>query len=355
MLFDLVNILQQKRRLLFIALFAILSLWAVAICNQVLQAHRSEITSRIQRHESAQTLLTYQSEVLDGNVTANISHSLDSFEISFLRTTVSATDAITKAEHVAKGAARATMHAVATAVSALIRFVGTVFITIVRIVGKVLVLLWRVVTFPFVMTGKSVGFVSRAASGAANGGFASVIQPPNDMDVPVITPEQAHQVTIIQENTVAVEPVKPAGSGGACDNGAGNGGYPKEWCDARMDTIRTVAYSNDRINRQCTSYAYWYFTAIEGHADFRVTGNANRWAKTSNYPVHATPAVGAIAVETRGYYGHVAIVQALPGQLHDGKLVPEGYILVSEMNYDWQGHFRYSYSPLGKFSAYIYP
>lgn len=191
--------------------------------------------------------------------------------------------------------------------------------------------------------------------GATNDKLAAVIHPQNSKDVPVITPEQAHQVTLIQEDTVAVTPVKPTGSGGLCDSGAGNGGYPMEWCDARMDSIATVFYSSDRINRECTSYAYWYFTTIGGHSDFHVSGNANRWARTSNYPTHTTPAVGAIVVETAGYYGHVAIVQALPGAVYDGKAVPEGYVLVSEMNYDWQGHFRYSYSPLSKFTAYIYP
>jgi surface antigen len=66
------------------------------------------------------------------------------------------------------------------------------------------------------------------------------------------------------------------------------------------------------------------------------------------------PAIGAIAVETGGYYGHVSIVQALPGQSFAGHKVPAGYILVSEMNYDWSGHFRYSYVPIGKFDTYIY-
>lgn len=355
MLFDMVDILQQKRRLLFFALFTILSLWALLICNQALQAQRSDITSRIERHEKAQSLLTYQSEVFDGNITANISHRLDSLEIGFLRATVTATDNITKTEQATQRGIKATLRAIVAVIGAALRLLGTVAITILRIIGNILVFIWRVITFPFVLLGRGIGLVSSTASGAASGSFASVIRPQNDMDVPVITPEQAQQVTIIQEDTVTVEPMKPAGSGGACDNGAGNGGYPMEWCDARMDTIRTVSYSSDRINRQCTSYAYWYFTAIEGHSDFRVTGNANRWAKTSNYPTHTTPAVGAIAVGTRGYYGHVAIVQALPGQLYDGKIVPDGYVLVSEMNYDWQGHFRYSYSPLGKFSAYIYP
>jgi surface antigen len=122
-----------------------------------------------------------------------------------------------------------------------------------------------------------------------------------------------------------------------------------------MDSLPTISYSADPINRECTSYAYWYFTAVEGHTGFRVSGNAKYWATSSNYPTHAAPADGAIAVETVGAYGHVAIVQALPGQEYAGRVVPAGYVLVSEMNYDWQGHFRYSYSPLSKFTAYIYP
>lgn len=126
------------------------------------------------------------------------------------------------------------------------------------------------------------------------------------------------------------------------------------WCDAYMDTIATIPYSSDTINRECTSYAYWYFTQMEGFTDFRAYGNANQWASTSNYPVHSSPVRGAIAVETTGYYGHVAIVQALPGDTYWGGTVPGGYILVSEMNYDWNGHFRYSFSPLSKFSDYIY-
>lgn len=355
MLFDVVDTLQQKRRPLFIAVFAILCFWGFLACNQVLQTHRSDMTVRIRQQEHIQTQLAYRSEAINGDITASVSHTLDSLEINLLRTTITATDNITKAEQTARAGIAAAFRAIVTAIGTSVRFIGMVFMTTLHLVKNACMFAWRAITHPFIMVGKGVHLASQSISGVTSGGFASVIQPPNKMDVPVITPEQAHQVSIIQEDTLAVEPVKPVGSGGACDNGAGNGGYPMEWCDARMDTIRTVAYSNDRINRQCTSYAYWYFTTIEGHSDFRVSGNANRWARTSNYPTHTTPAVGAIAVETRGYYGHVAIVQALPGQTHDGKVVPEGYILVSEMNYDWQGHFRYSYSPISKFSAYIYP
>lgn len=183
----------------------------------------------------------------------------------------------------------------------------------------------------------------------------NTIRPADGMSVPTIIQMRAQQAQIIQTGTQEVTVAATAnGSGGACDVGAGNGAYPLSWCNAPMDTIATVPFSSDHINRECTSYAYWYFSNVEGHSDLRVHGNAKYWAATSNYPLHAEPIVGAMAVETAGAYGHVAIVQALPGQQFEGQVVPAGYILVSEMNYDWAGHFRYSYSPLGKFQAFIY-
>jgi surface antigen len=158
---------------------------------------------------------------------------------------------------------------------------------------------------------------------------------------------QAQQAAIIQAGTQTL------GSGGngssTCNNGNGSGGYP--WCNDPLD-YPTVA--GGFPNRECTAYAYWYFTAVEGHSDFQVTGNANQWLNYSSYPTHSAPQVGGIAVETAGAFGHVAIVQALPGDTFSGQTVPAGYIAVSEMNYDYAGHFRYSFSPLSKFTGYIY-
>ena len=162
----------------------------------------------------------------------------------------------------------------------------------------------------------------------------------------------AQQAAIIQAGTRNVTiPGPSGGSGGYCDAGYGNGGYPMSWCSAGQDSILTAG---GFPNRECTSYAYWYFTQIEGHGDFQVYGNANQWLGTSSYPTHNAPAVGSLAVETAGSFGHVAVVQALPGQTYAGNTVPSGYLLVSEMNYDYAGHFRYSYSPLSKFAGYIY-
>ena len=345
MLFDLVDLLQKKRRLFFVALFIFIDLWLLIFCTQTLQAHRADITARIHSTERTQNPAVYQSDVFDfSSVTASIGHVASNIEIGALRVAVATTDGIAKTGHGLQTAGKATLRGASTAV-----------ITTNTIAGHTLAFTGHVMAFPFKVIGHGVGSTVGATSRLVSNPLHAVIRPKQDAAVPVITPEQAQQVHLIQDGTLNVEPIKPAGVGGACDAGAGNGGYPMDWCNVPMDSVRTVSYSNDRINRECTSYAYWYFTSVEGHTDFHVTGNANRWASTSNYPTHTLPAVGAIAVETAGSYGHVAIVEALPGQVYDGKAVPNNYVLVSEMNYDWRGHFRYSYSPLSKFSSYIYP
>jgi peptidoglycan hydrolase CwlO-like protein len=164
---------------------------------------------------------------------------------------------------------------------------------------------------------------------------------------------EAEQAALNQQGTQGVYVPGSGGAGGLCDNGKGNGGYPMQWCNVAQDSVRTsFGYSNN--NRECTSFAFWYFTSVLGHLDFRVSGNANQWLGTSSYPTHSIPAVGGLAVETAGTFGHVAVVQALSGQTYQGLHVPDGYLLVSEMNYDYNGHFRYSFSPLSKFTGYIY-
>ena len=143
------------------------------------------------------------------------------------------------------------------------------------------------------------------------------------------------------------------GSGGKCDAGNGNGGYPMKWCNAAQDSVHT-SFGWSANNRECTSYAYWYFTSILGHADFRVSGNANQWLNTSSYPTHRSPARNSIGVKTAGTYGHVVIIHALPGDTYKGVTVPSGEVLVSEMNYDWYGHFRYSLRDINTCAGFIY-
>jgi peptidoglycan hydrolase CwlO-like protein len=144
--------------------------------------------------------------------------------------------------------------------------------------------------------------------------------------------------------------------GGACDSGSGNGGYRLaagpmgDPCDAAKDAILDWAGIE---NRECTSYAYWYFKRVEGFSDFTASGDAKYWVTTSNYPVHSWPRAGAIGVKTDGQWGHVTIVQAVGPSNYKGVNVPAGQVLTSEMNADLTGKYSYSLRGIGSMS-YIY-
>ena len=67
-------------------------------------------------------------------------------------------------------------------------------------------------------------------------------------------------------------PGASGGSGGACDNGHGNGGYPMSWCNAPQDSITTPwGYS-----RECVSWAG--FRRSQLGRPVYAWGNANQWA-----------------------------------------------------------------------------
>jgi hypothetical protein len=119
------------------------------------------------------------------------------------------------------------------------------------------------------------------------------------------------------------------------------------WCNAPQDSIPTIPYSSDPINRECTSFAYWYFTSVEGRS-LHVTGDAKDWAFTANRPVDQTPEVGSIGISTAGAFGHAMIILATPGQNYPGYgAVPSGYVLTMSMNYDYYGHFHYDLRSTG--------
>ena len=146
---------------------------------------------------------------------------------------------------------------------------------------------------------------------------------------------QAEQVRINAANSRTLSVAASGGSGGACDNGSGNGGYPMPWCDAWQDSVTT---SGGFPNRECTSFGYWYFTSMEGKSLY-VTGDAKYWVYTANRPVDQTPEDGAIAVSTAGPYGHIMIVKAVPGESYAGVTAPPGYVITISMNDDYAGHF----------------
>jgi peptidoglycan hydrolase CwlO-like protein len=168
---------------------------------------------------------------------------------------------------------------------------------------------------------------------------------------------KAQQAAINNQYAISVTVPPSGGSGGACDIGQGNGGYPSSWCSAPMDSILD---SNGIQNRECTSFAYWYFTTVLGN-QLTVSGNAGQWWATANRPVDQTPAVGAIGVEPEDAaphyspFGHVMIVLALPGTTYGGSLpytgnasgisVPSGDVLVMSMNENEEGDFMYNLWP----------
>lgn len=372
-MYEFVDIVIEKRRYLFVLASIAIYLLLTTILGTTVQTHRATIEARIRASNSGQP-----TQIADDspNVVTNaltqladdIGSSSNTIEVKVLSGTISVASGLTHfngaIERGGYEAVMGTVHGVRTASMFTVHSEESTM----RAIGRGI---RGITTGTAEATGSGASYMVDSVLGTVEfnvnlvrgvGGFAvgishvgSLIRPTDATPVPIITQLRAQQAAIIQSGTQDVSiAALTSGTGGACDAGNGNGGYPMSWCNAPMDTVSTVAYTSDPINRECTSYAYWYFTAIEGHTNFHVSDDAKYWASTSNYPSHALPAVGSIAVETAGAYGHVAIVQALPGQKYAGQVVPAGYLLVSEMNYDWQGHFRYSYSPVSKFSAYIY-
>ena len=361
-MFEFVEILLQKRWFVIAGAVVTIDLLLVSLLAPTLQAHHASITARINAAYADQAPVTYDSPnvVTNGlSLMANdAGHAASTTEVNMLKGAVSVATGLTRFNkdvgHGARVSAAFTLRSASDCAVFTARAIGTGFAFTGRTVGDVLGFAWRTVGGGFGFAGRGIGNVFGFFGGLTH--VSSVIRPADHTPTPTITQLRLQQVALIEQGTTDVSVASvTSGVGGACDSGDGNGGYLMKWCNAPMDSIATVPYSSDPINRECTSYAYWYFTSVEGHTGFWAQGDAKYWAATSNYPTRTTPTVGAIAVETAGAYGHVAIVQALPGQQYAGRTVPAGYVLVSEMNYDWAGHFRYSYSPLSKFSAYIYP
>jgi len=111
-------------------------------------------------------------------------------------------------------------------------------------------------------------------------------------------------------------------------SGGGTGGYP--FANSAPDQPDPWGF----YTRECTSYAAWYFNAIEGKDWYNSrpgSGSAYNWpalAADQGYSVSSTPRVGAIASWPAGGifggYGHVAIVQSVNSN---------GTINVSEYNW----------------------
>ncbi len=169
------------------------------------------------------------------------------------------------------------------------------------------------------------------ATAAQNADVANASVKSNNAKVASLKAQQAAILQAASRSFGGSIPGASSGSGGACDNGHGNGGYPASWCSAGQDQ---PGYGGAwGYNRECVSWAGWR-RANMGRALPTGWGNANSWddyARSAGYNVDYSPEVGAVAQTDAGGYGHVAIVEAIQGS----------NVVVSEMNYDGAGHFRY--------------
>ncbi len=101
-------------------------------------------------------------------------------------------------------------------------------------------------------------------------------------------------------------------------------------------------YSNSYVRGQCTWYVAGRRPVPKGW------GHARSWlaaARRAGWATGTTPAVGAIAWTSAGYYGHVALVEAVD--------ITSGQVLISEMNYYRPYYLSKRWVPARSFK-YIY-
>lgn len=87
--------------------------------------------------------------------------------------------------------------------------------------------------------------------------------------------------------------------------------YPLHYKNGSVEIDQWRMYS-----RQCTSFAAFRLSSVNGFEIPPAYGNANEWghrARREGYRVDTKPAIGAIAWSTEGYYGHVAGYQMYQG------------------------------------------
>lgn len=120
--------------------------------------------------------------------------------------------------------------------------------------------------------------------------------------------------------------------GGSAEAGdPGHGGYPNYLYAAAQDSLVDPW---GMYNRECVSYAAWKVYQTYGHMPYwGGHGNANQWpasAQADGIPTGSTPRAQSVAISMAGYYGHAMWVE---------QVYSNGYIRVSQMNYDLAGHY----------------
>ena len=89
--------------------------------------------------------------------------------------------------------------------------------------------------------------------------------------------------------------------------------YPAHYKNGSQEIDKWRMYS-----RQCTSFAAFRLSNVNGFEIPAAYGNANEWgyrAKREGYRVDQRPAIGSIAWDTSGQYGHVAWVSNVFGDM----------------------------------------
>jgi surface antigen len=82
--------------------------------------------------------------------------------------------------------------------------------------------------------------------------------------------------------------------------------------------------------RNCTDYVAWRLASLGVPTSiYKGHGNGSGWASVSGLTTNTTPAVGAVAVQTSGTFGHVAFITGVSGST----------ITIAEYNYGENGTY----------------
>lgn len=104
--------------------------------------------------------------------------------------------------------------------------------------------------------------------------------------------------------------------------------YPTYYKNGSQEIDKWRMYS-----RQCTSFAAFRLSSVNGFEIPGAYGNANEWgyrARREGYRVDSVPTIGSIAWSTAGGYGHVAWVSNVMGD----------NIEIEEYNYGYTGSYN---------------
>ena len=118
--------------------------------------------------------------------------------------------------------------------------------------------------------------------------------------------------------------------------------YPAYYKNGSQSIDKWRMYS-----RQCTSFAAFRLSGVNGFELPGAYGNAGEWgyrARREGYRVDNTPAIGSIAWSTAGGYGHVAWVSNVMGD----------NIEIDEYNYDYKGNYNKRIVKANKMTGFIH-